>query len=120
MHFYLDLCDVDDPILKLGEDGWFISRPVDLRNYVTPRWDESFQPPIYTKGRWRKVQTGARDLLRPVSPIRRSWRCGDATVNGTRSSLVGELVAEKVAAGKTRRPGPVQHRGGLRRAGPFA
>jgi hypothetical protein len=56
MQFYLDLCDVEDPILELGEDGWFISRPVDLRNYVTPRWDESFQPPIYTKGRWRKVK----------------------------------------------------------------
>jgi hypothetical protein len=56
MQFYLDLCDIEDPILKLGEAGWFISRPVDLRNYVTPRWDESFQPPIYTKGRWRKVK----------------------------------------------------------------
>jgi hypothetical protein len=105
MHFYLDLCDVEDPILKLGEDGWFISRPVDLRDYVTPRWDESFQPPIYTKGRWRKVrpvlETYCDRLADPqVVAMRRSYRERD------KESLVGQLVAEKVAAGKI--PDPAQ------------
>ena len=103
MHFYLDLCDIEDPILKLGEDGWFISRPVDLRDYVTPRWDESFQPPIYTKGRWRKVkpvlETYCDRLADPqVVAMRRSYRERD------RESLVGRLVAEKVAEGKIRDP----------------
>jgi hypothetical protein len=103
MHFYLDLCDIEDPILKLGEDGWFISRPVDLRDYVTPRWDESFQPPIYTKGRWRKVkpvlETYCDRLADPqVVAMRRSYRDRD------KESLVGELVAERVAEGKLRDP----------------
>jgi len=103
MHFYLDLCDIEDPILKLGEDGWFISRPVDLRNYVTPRWDESFQPPIYTKGRWRKVkpvlETYCDRLADPqVVAMRRRYRERD------KESLVGQLVAKKVAAGKIRDP----------------
>ena len=98
LHFYLDLCDIEDPILKLGEDGWFISRPVDLRDYVTPRWDESFQPPIYTKGRWRKVkpvlETYCDRLADPqVVAMRRSYRERD------KESLVGQLVAERVAAG---------------------
>ena len=115
--FYFDLCDVEDPILKLGEDGWFISRPVDLRNYVTPRWDESYQPPIYTKGRWRKVrpvlETYCDRLDDPqVVAMRRSYRERD------KESLVGELVAERVAAGQAPGSGPVQHRGGLRRADP--
>ena len=103
MHFYLDLCDIEDPILKLGEDGWFISRPVDLRDYVTPRWDESFQPPIYTTGRWRKVkpvlETYCDRLADPqVVAMRRSYRERD------KESLVGRLVAEKVAEGKIRDP----------------
>jgi hypothetical protein len=54
MHFYIDLCDGEDPILKLEEDGWIISRPIDLRDYVTPRWDESYQPPAYSKGPARR------------------------------------------------------------------
>jgi len=103
MQFYLDLCDIEDPILKLEEDGWFISRPVDLRDYVTPRWDESFQPPIYTKGRWKKVkpvlETYCDRLADPqVVAMRRSYRERD------KESLVGELVAERVAKGKLRDP----------------
>jgi hypothetical protein len=103
MHFYLDLCDIEDPILKLGEDGWFISRPVDLRDYVTPRWDESYQPPVYTKGRWRKVkpvlETYCDRLDDPqVVAMRRGYRERD------KGSLVGELVAERVAEGKIQDP----------------
>ncbi len=103
IQFYRDLCDVEDPILKLEDDGWVISRPVDLRDYVTPRWDESFQPPVYTKGRWRKVRPvleGYCDRLDDpqVVAMRRSYRERD------NESLVGELVAERVAEGKLQDP----------------
>ena len=103
MHFYIDLCDDEDPIVALGEDGWTVSRPVDLRDYVTPRWDESFQPPVYTKGRWRKVRPvleGYCDRLDDprVVEMRRRYREID------RQSLVGELVAERVAEGKLADP----------------
>ena len=103
MHFYTDLCDGDDPILKLGENGWFISKPVDLRNYVTPRWDESYQPPVYSKGRWRKVEpvleTYCDRLNDPhVVAMRRRYRDMDE------GSLVGELVSERVADGKLEDP----------------
>jgi hypothetical protein len=96
--FYSDLCDSEDPVLELEEEGWVISRPIDLRNYVTPRWDESYQPPIYTKGRWRKVrpvlETYCDRLDDPqVVAMRRRYREQDT------GSLVGELVAERVAEG---------------------
>ncbi len=99
MHFYLDLCDIEDPILKLEEGGWSISRPVDLRDYVTPRWDESYQPPLYTKGRWRKVkpvlETYCDRLSDPqVVAMRRRYREMD------QGSVVGSAVAELVAEGK--------------------
>ena len=99
IHLYRDLCDVEDPILRLEEGGWVISRPVDLREYVTPRWDESYQPPIYSKGRWRKVRPVLEGycerLADPkVVEMRRRYRERD------KGSVVGEVVAERVALGK--------------------
>ncbi len=103
MRFYVDLCDTEDPILRLEEDGWVVSRPIDLRAYVTPRWDESYQPPVYSKGRWRKVRPvleGYCDRLadQQVVAMRRTYRRRD------RGSVVAELVAERVAAGKLEDP----------------
>ena len=103
IQFYLDLCDVEDPVLRLEEEGWIISRPVDLRDYVTPRWDESYQPPVYTKGRWRKVkpvlETYCDRLADPaVVEMRRRYRERD------HGSVVGEVVAEQVAQGKLEDP----------------
>jgi hypothetical protein len=103
MRFYIDLCDSEDPVLQRGNDGWVISRPIDLRNYVTPRWDESYQPPVYSKGRWRKVrpvlETYCDRLDDPqVVAMRRRYREMD------QGSLVGELVAERVAEGKMEDP----------------
>jgi hypothetical protein len=103
MHFYVDLCDAEEPVLKLEEDGWIISTPIDLRNYVTPRWDESYQPPVYTKRRWHTVkpvlETYCERLDDPqVIEMRRRYRERDE------GSLVDELVAERVAKGKIRDP----------------
>jgi hypothetical protein len=103
MHFYIDLCNAEDPILRLEEDGWTISRPIDLRNYVTPRWDESYQPPVYTKRRWHTVKPVLEaycDRLDDprVIEMRRRYRERDE------GSLVDVLVAERVAEGKIRDP----------------
>lgn len=103
LRFYRDLCGGDDPILKLEEGRWIISRPVDLRDYVTPRWDESFQPPVYSAGRWRKVRPvldSYCDRLNDPQVIaaRRRYR------NRDRVTVVGEMVAERVAAGKLADP----------------
>jgi hypothetical protein len=103
MHFYLDLCDAEDPILRLEENHWVASRSVDLRDYVTPRWDESYQPSVYSKGRWRKVRPvleGYCDRLSDpqVVAMRRAYRERD------RQTAVGKLVAERVAEGKLEDP----------------
>jgi hypothetical protein len=99
MQFYIDLCDAEEPIVTRDGDGWTISRPVDLREYVTPRWDESFQPPVYSTSRWRKVRPVLESycdrLADPqVVEMRRRYRDID------RQSVVGQLVAERVAEGK--------------------
>jgi len=103
LHLYRDLCDVEDPVLVLEDDGWTISRPLDLRDYVTPRWDESYQPSVYSDGRWRKVRPilesycDRLDDPRVVAMWRR-YRELD------RESVVSEVVAERMAAGKMSDP----------------
>jgi hypothetical protein len=103
MHFYVDLCDAEDPVLRIEEDGWTIARPIDLRDYVTPRWDESYNPPVYTKRRWKTIKPVLEvycDRLDDpqVVEMRRRYRQRDT------GSLVGEMVAERVAEGKIQDP----------------
>ena len=103
LHFYSDLCDGDDPILQRGSDGWVITRPIDLRNYVGPRWDESYQPPVYSKGRWRKVkpvlETYCDRLDDPeVVEMLRRYRTRDT------QTVVDDVVAVLVAEGKLEDP----------------
>ena len=103
IRFYRDLCDVPDPVLELGDGGWTIVRRVDIGRYVAPRWDESFQPPVYSKGRWRKVRPVLesycdRRSVPEVIARRESYRDND------QPSLVSEMVAEMVAEGKLEDP----------------
>ncbi len=55
-----DLCEADPPFLARDGTSWRLVRPVDLRDYVNPRFDESYYPSLFTHGRWKKV----RDVLR--------------------------------------------------------
>jgi hypothetical protein len=98
LRLYRDLCDTDDPLLRLEGGGWIVSRPIDLRHYVTPRWDESYQPAVFGRGRWRKVkpvlESYCERLDDPnVVALRRRYRERD------KGSVVSEMVAERVAAG---------------------
>lgn len=92
-----------DPILQRGTEGWVITRPIDLRDYVNPRWDESFQPPVYSRSRWRKVRPvleGYCDRLddpQVVGMLER-YRSQDC------QTVVGEIIAELVAEGKLEDP----------------
>ena len=103
LHFYSDLCDGDDPILLRERDGWVITRPIDLRDYVGPRWDESYQPPVYSKGRWRKVkpvlETYCDRLDDPeIVEMLRRYRARDT------QTVVDEVVVALVAEGKLEDP----------------
>ena len=103
LRFYRDLCDGDDPILQKKSDEWVVTRPIELRDYVEPRWDESYQPPIYSRRRWRKVrpvlETYCNRLADPqVVEMLRRYRVRDTR------TVVGEVVAELVAEGKLEDP----------------
>ncbi len=104
MRFFIGLCDGETPMLEWSADGWRLTRPFDWADYVTPEWDESYQPSIYGKRRWREV---APELRR---------YCGlldDPTVAAQRArylardrvTVTEERLAALVRAGKL--PDPV-------------
>jgi hypothetical protein len=104
MIFFNELCGVDDPTLAVENGLWVLRRPFDLRDFVTPEWDESYQPPAFTKRRWKKVEpvlVGYCDRLEDpdVRALRESYARRDTTT-------VTELfLQEKIAEGKLVDPG---------------
>lgn len=54
--FYRGLCEGPRPALTRTPRGWRLERAFDIRDYVSPEWDESWQPNIYTRSRWAKVR----------------------------------------------------------------
>jgi hypothetical protein len=103
LFFYQDLCDSDDPIVQRHDDAWVIARAIDLRDYVEPRWDESFQPPVFSEKRWQKVrpvlESYCEKLEDPeVIEMRARYRARD------RQTVVGEMVAALVAEGELEDP----------------
>lgn len=54
--FYRGLCEGAEPMLERTPGGWRMRKPFDLRDWVSPEWDESWQGCIYSKSRWAKVR----------------------------------------------------------------
>ena len=95
LRFYNDFCDAPEPNLSLTEDGWRVARPFDLAAYVSPEWDESWQPDIFSKKRWKKVRpvlaTYCEELKLPEVVARReAYRARDTRTIS--ESIVLELV----------------------------
>lgn len=44
------MCEGKDPLLTKSARGWELIRPFDIRNYVNPLWDESYNPSFYYDG----------------------------------------------------------------------
>ena len=97
--FYRGLCNGPDRALVLTPSGWSLKRPFDIGDYVSPEWDESWQPNIYSPSRWAKVR-----------PVMRRY-CGllqDPEVRRRRAAYAARdhetpteaIVSELVAAGK--------------------
>lgn len=54
--FWKGLCRGDSPALVRDGRLWKLARPFDFADYVTPEWDESWQPNVYTPQRWKHVK----------------------------------------------------------------
>ena len=99
MWFYEHLCAGDDPSIVYDEGMWRLRRPFDLRDYVTPEWDESYQPNIYVRRKWAKVKQQMLAycpmLEHPQVTARRH-----AYAERDGYTMTEKLIEDMVAAGK--------------------
>jgi hypothetical protein len=58
--FYRGLCEGESPRLQKTAGGWRLVHPFDWREYVSPRFDESYNNSAFTPKRWREVQANLR------------------------------------------------------------
>ena len=99
MLFYLGLCDEDGPALKKTDRGWELTELFDFFRYVTPEWDESYQPSILAEGRWAKVYP----VMLQYCPLLHSpqvVRQREAYAARDRVTATERLIAKMVEQGK--------------------
>jgi hypothetical protein len=103
MRFYVELCDGADPMLAVVDGAWTLRREFDIRSYVTPEWDEAFEPSVYSAGRWRHVRPRLVEycdrLADPAVRALLASYCARDTI-----TPVEEAFAELVAEGKVEDP----------------
>ena len=58
--FYRSLCRDENPRLLKTSEGWRLNQPFDWREYVSPRFDETFNNSAFTAKRWSEVQAVLR------------------------------------------------------------
>ncbi len=63
------LCEARPPHLQLTDAGWQLARPVDIRRFVTPHLDESYNNPHFSRYRWKRIQ---RIFEREYCPLYRT------------------------------------------------
>ena len=96
MEFLLGLCSGDEPQLRSSADGWRLTRPFDFRQYVSPEWDESWQPAVFSERRWRDVVPVLRQycpLLDDPRVVERRRRYAERETTTVTERFVAGLVA---------------------------
>jgi len=103
LRFLAGLCEGDSPALQRSEAGWRYVRAFDFRDYVSPAWDESYQPPIFGKRRWKKVRPALADYC-PMLHDPQVIRQRAEYARRDRDSPTKREVRKLVEAGKLRDP----------------
>lgn len=55
--FYRQLCHTDEPLITRQNDGWRFSKKFDFNDYIYPNWDESWNPNVYSRIRWKSIRS---------------------------------------------------------------
>lgn len=99
MLFFRGLCEADSPALEKGSEGWRMKRPFDFRDYVSPEWDESWQPCAFSRRRWKKVEPMVRGYC-PMLDSAAIVRQRAAYAREDRETVTEGRVRELVREGK--------------------
>jgi len=99
--FYRQMCHGDEPLLYREGGRWNFSETFDLRHYIYPKWDETWNPNVYSKRRWKGI---SRTMAGYCPELKSAWvkkqRSYYASLDGptTTDEQVRELVAENEIA----------------------
>jgi hypothetical protein len=70
LRFYQKLClNEQDSYLSKNDGRWELTKIPDIRNYVNPHWDESFNLSFRAKGMW---EVSAREIKEKYCPLKNS------------------------------------------------
>ena len=97
--FYHQLCHAEEPLILRQQGRWQFSSSFDIRDYVYPKWDESWNPNVYSKKRWE----GVRSTMSGYCPsLDSAWvnRQRRLYAQLDRPTATGELIRELVATGE--------------------
>ncbi|PTL83644.1 hypothetical protein [Vitiosangium sp. GDMCC 1.1324] len=97
--FYRSLCQEKNPRILKTAEGWRLLRLFDWREYVSPRFDESYNNSAFTPKRWSEVRANLRRDYCPrldTEAFREHyWRCSHFTrePDDFNARFVRELIA---------------------------
>lgn len=64
--FAMDLCDNGTAYLSRTGKGWELKGQFDIRNYVNPNWDESYNPSFYYEGQNMTLMPKSQAVLNNI------------------------------------------------------
>jgi len=107
LRLFRSFCEGKNPRLKqINKSTWKLVRPLDIRNYANPKWDETFYSNHYEKARWGHVKPFLKkycdDRLKPIVKERFAYYKSIDT-----HSFSSLYLHAKVRAGKA--PDPKEH-----------
>ena len=97
--FFHQMCHGDEPLLTRQQGHWLFSESFDFRDYITPEWDESWNPNHFDSVRWKGIKS---TLERYCPQLHSPWvEQQRARYKATDTQTITEnLIQEQVAAGK--------------------
>jgi hypothetical protein len=65
--FYLSLClEAEKPLLEIVDGKWKLVSTPDIRKYVNPYWDETFNHSYFAPGIWSRTEKIIKDEYCPI------------------------------------------------------
>lgn len=107
LKFYRSLCEGKNPRLKkIAKHTWKLIKPLDIKDYANPKWDETFYSNHYQKSRWKHVKPYLKKYcggrFKPI--VKERFEYYKSIDYESFSSL---YLKEKAKAGKL--PDPLEH-----------
>jgi hypothetical protein len=88
----ITFCEGEQPILNRASNGWILTRPIDIGDYVSPWFDESYNPPHYTGDVLDAVLPVLRKNYRDTVQLNRV-RARFETYEHVKPNLSGKIIA---------------------------